>query len=67
MSSPSRAFLSYPPATWLARLRAELVNAGIDHDLAGLVARRVVSALVPQTPKLEPIERREIPPELDFR
>jgi hypothetical protein len=55
---PSRPVVSYPPSTWLARLKEELISAGIEHDRAGLIARRVLTALVPQAARLEAMDHR---------
>lgn len=54
----SRPVVSYPPSTWLARLREELVSAGIEHDRANLVALRVLTALVPQNARIEAADHR---------
>jgi hypothetical protein len=43
----------HPPSVWLGRLKQELVSAGIGHDQAGIVALRVVNALIPTDAKLE--------------
>ena len=56
---PARRIVSYPSNVWLERLKEELVAAGIDHDRASLVSRRVLSALIPQEKKLEAVDRRD--------
>jgi hypothetical protein len=56
--SPSRTVVSYPPGTWFERLKEELVMAGVEHDRANLIARRVLTALVPQAARLEAMDHR---------
>ena len=58
--SPSRVVVAHPPSEWYGRLRQELVAAGIPQDRASLVARRVISALIPQHRKLELVDREDV-------
>ncbi len=57
-ASPSRVVVAHPPSEWYARLKEELVMAGVEHDRAGLIARRVLTALVPQAARLEAMDHR---------
>jgi hypothetical protein len=54
--SPSRTVVAHPPSKWLALLKTELVSAGVAHDHAGLIARRVVCALVPLGARMEALD-----------
>ena len=56
--TPQRRVVSYPPSTWLARITQELIGAGIAHDSAGLIARRVITALTPSAARLEAMDHR---------
>jgi hypothetical protein len=57
---PSRVVVTHPPSEWYARLRQELAMAGVDHDKASLISRRVLSALIPQHRKLELVDREDV-------
>lgn len=56
--SPLRPVVSHPPSTWLAVIKEEIVGAGLPHDTAGLIARRILSRLVPQGVRLEMLDQR---------
>ena len=44
--APSRPTLVLSPFTWRAELEHTLIEVGIGHDQAGLIARRVLNRLV---------------------
>ncbi len=56
--SPSRVVISHPPVVWYGVLKQELIAGGVDHDRAGLIARRVITALVPQGARIEAMDHR---------
>lgn len=38
--------LALSPSVWREVLRSELIDSGFEHDMAGLVARRVIERIV---------------------
>jgi hypothetical protein len=49
----SRQTFIFSAKTWRHRLAEELVAAGLDHDRAGLIARKVLAAMTREAPDLQ--------------